>query len=223
MNDTYVVNLYKEQYDVYIGRPGKGQSGYFGNPFNEGSQEEKIRLFREHFYKRIKQDREFAKRVHKLKGKRLGCFCKPKLCHGDVIAEYLNGLPDSPHVRMAVVGSREFSDYIFLGNILKWYNISRIISGGAKGADSLARRYANEHGIPIDEFIPEWDTYGKSAGYKRNEKIIEAADEVIAFWNGSSKGTKHSINIANEAGKPVYVYWPDQKSSISEDEICHLG
>lgn len=92
---TRVVNIYKEKYDVYIGRAGRGSDGYFGNPFTllgklDGDREECLRLFREYFVKRISEDPEFKRRVLELKGKTLGCFCKPKQCHGDVYVEYLD-------------------------------------------------------------------------------------------------------------------------------------
>ena len=89
---TEIVNLYKEPYDVYIGRAGKGQDGYFGNPFkvNEAlSLEGVISKYREYFYERINNDHEFKSRIEQLRGKVLGCFCKPKPCHGDVIVAYL--------------------------------------------------------------------------------------------------------------------------------------
>lgn len=92
---TIVVNLRKESYDQYIGRAGRGEDGYFGNPFvlkPGGDRGSTISKYREYFYKRLKEDPEFKRRVHLLKGKRLGCFCKPYPCHGDVIAEYLNNL-----------------------------------------------------------------------------------------------------------------------------------
>ena len=94
-NLTTVVNIYKESYDVYIGRAGKGQDGYFGNPFilkpgeARGSTIERYRVY---FINKINTDIEFKRRVNELKGKRLGCFCKPNSCHGDIIAEYLNSL-----------------------------------------------------------------------------------------------------------------------------------
>ena len=74
---TVVVNIKKEHFDVYIGRAGRGEDGYFGNPFRMG------------------QDSEFKHRVLALKGKRLGCFCKPKACHGDVIADWLNKMEEN--------------------------------------------------------------------------------------------------------------------------------
>lgn len=87
-----VVNLNKEPYDIYIGRKGRGKDGYFGNPFSlligqpKGST---LTKYREYFYNRLKFDPEFKRRIIGLKGKTLGCFCKPGPCHGDIIAEYL--------------------------------------------------------------------------------------------------------------------------------------
>ena len=89
---TTVVNIYKESFDQYIGRAGRGQDGYFGNPFSTGTREQNIQSFREYFYNRLEKDTEFKRRVTLLKGLKLGCFCKPKDCHGDIIADYLNKL-----------------------------------------------------------------------------------------------------------------------------------
>lgn len=92
-----VVNLRKEPFDVYIGRAGKGCDGYFGNPFRLGAGESRgatLANYRSHFHERLTNDEEFRKRVRGLRGKVLGCFCKPASCHGDIIAEYVNGLGD---------------------------------------------------------------------------------------------------------------------------------
>jgi len=89
---TKVVNIYKERYDVYIGRAGKGKDGYFGNPFVLKKGEPRgstIERYKEWFYTRIEIDDEFRERVESLRGKTLGCFCKPNACHGDVLVEYL--------------------------------------------------------------------------------------------------------------------------------------
>lgn len=91
-----MVNLRKEPYDVYIGRAGKGETGYFGNPFhlkNWGDENERklvLEKYRKYFLDRVQKDKEFREEVLKLKGKRLGCFCKPKQCHGDVMAEWID-------------------------------------------------------------------------------------------------------------------------------------
>ena len=93
--DTTVVNLFKNKYDVYIGRAGKGQDGYFGNPFPLKPGEPRgatIERYKEYFGNKIDNDPIFKARILELKGKTLGCFCKPNSCHGDIIAEYLNNL-----------------------------------------------------------------------------------------------------------------------------------
>lgn len=90
---TRVVNIRQEDYDVYIGRAGRGMDGYFGNPFRieigmaRGNTLEK---YRDYFYNRLRTDTEFNKRINELQGKTLGCFCKPFPCHGDIIKEYLD-------------------------------------------------------------------------------------------------------------------------------------
>lgn len=83
-----VVNIKKQEYDVYIGRPS-----IFGNPFvigYDGDRSEVIEKYRSAFYQRLKYDSEFRGAIEGLRGKRLGCYCHPLPCHGDIIAEYLN-------------------------------------------------------------------------------------------------------------------------------------
>lgn len=92
-NRTRVVNLRKEPYDVYIGRRGHGQDGYFGNPFTVMKYGKlALQAYRDNFKIRLATDPEFRSRVEALRGKVLGCFCKPGPCHGDVIVEYLEPL-----------------------------------------------------------------------------------------------------------------------------------
>lgn len=102
--NTRVVNIYKEPYDVYIGRAGQGKDGYFGNDHPVGwmcpkcrvvhQQGEAVDAYEVDFNERIKNDPEFKRRVHELNGQRLGCFCKPRRCHGDVIKEWLDAQTD---------------------------------------------------------------------------------------------------------------------------------
>lgn len=87
---TRVVNVHKEECDVYIGR---GKSANFGNPFKISkhmTREQSIEAYRDFFYKRIANDPHFVDQIESLRGKTLGCFCKPLPCHGDVIVEYLD-------------------------------------------------------------------------------------------------------------------------------------
>ena len=109
-------------------------------------------------------------------------------------------------MRCAVVGSRTFSDYGLLSDALDEAQrggevITEIISGGARGADTLAERYAAERGIPVKIFKPDWQLYGRSAGMIRNADIVGEADRVAAFWDGESHGTGNSIQLAREQGK----------------------
>lgn len=104
----------------------------------------------------------------------------------------------------AVVGSRDFDDYDLLKSELSKFEITKIISGGAKGADSLAERYAAENNIPTEIYKPDW-SIGKHAGIMRNKTIVDNSDRVIAFWDGSSKGTLSSINHAKKNGKPTII------------------
>lgn len=112
-------------------------------------------------------------------------------------------------MKLAIVGSRTFSRYGWFKFVVVHYypicNIEQIVSGGAKGADSLAKRYAKEYDIPYLEFPANWELYGKSAGYRRNIDIVNACDEVLAFWDGVSRGTKHTIDTAKKQGKKVTV------------------
>lgn len=109
--------------------------------------------------------------------------------------------------RLAVVGSRTITDYNFVKGLLDKQkdNISLIVSGGAKGVDTLAEQWANENGISIKVFSAEWDKYGKRAGFIRNNEIIKECDVCLAIWDGKSKGTQHSINLAKSMNKQVLV------------------
>ena len=108
-------------------------------------------------------------------------------------------------MKLAVIGSRGFSDYPLLIKEVTKLNPSLIVSGGAIGADSLAEKAALELGIPTKIFLPEWNKFGRRAGFIRNQLIIDEAQEVIAFWDGVSKGTKNSIDITKSQNKRVHV------------------
>jgi len=112
-------------------------------------------------------------------------------------------------MRFAIIGSRDFNDYDFLkSSIFDLYfidEIDLIISGGARGADKLAERFADDYGFEKHIIKADWDKYGKSAGFKRNTKLIHEADVVFAFWDGVSRGTKDSITKAKNQNKRLHV------------------
>lgn len=107
-------------------------------------------------------------------------------------------------MKVAVIGSRGLK----INNLEQYLpdGVSEIISGGAKGVDTSAREYALSHGIKLTEFLPEYEKYGRSAPLKRNIQIIEAADVVVAFWDGSSRGTKYVIDNCSKRNIPVIVH-----------------
>jgi len=114
--------------------------------------------------------------------------------------------------RLAIVGYRSFSDYNYFASCVDDYiagnrslKIIEIVSGGAKGVDQLAERYADEHQIPLRIYSAEWSTYGKSAGLRRNAQIVEHASHVLAFLHEKSRGTRNTIRLAQQAGKPVKI------------------
>jgi len=104
------------------------------------------------------------------------------------------------NLKVIIAGGRDFNDYELLksvcDHILKDQIHVEIISGVAKGADTLGERYARDNGYNIKLIPADWDTHGRSAGYKRNSDMADYGNVLIAFWDGKSKGTKHMINLA---------------------------
>lgn len=100
--------------------------------------------------------------------------------------------------RIIIAGGRDFYDYDLVKMTMAriGYKPTVIVSGCARGADTLGINWAIDNFTPVDKYPADWDRYGKSAGYKRNVQMAENADMLIAFWDGKSKGTKHMIDIA---------------------------
>jgi len=109
---------------------------------------------------------------------------------------------------IAIVGTRTFDDYKFMCEKLKPHKkfIAKIISGGAKGADSLAEKYAKENKIDIIIHRANWSTYGRLAGPIRNKLIVNDCEVLMAFWDGKSKGTKNSIDLAKKSNKILKIF-----------------
>ena len=111
-------------------------------------------------------------------------------------------------MRVIIAGSRSIRLYNIVASAVRTssYEITTVISGTAYGVDQLGERWAKEHNVPCELFPADWDRYGRSAGYKRNELMAQNADALIAVWDGLSRGTKHMIDIMNKLGKPVHIY-----------------
>ena len=111
---------------------------------------------------------------------------------------------------LLVCGSREFSEPKAVRDKIWWYFREtprhRVIHGAARGIDSLAAKLAKEHGHDVVAFPADWEKYGKRAGYVRNIQMLdEQPDFVVAFWNGISTGTAHTIREAKKRGIKTLV------------------
>jgi hypothetical protein len=119
-------------------------------------------------------------------------------------------------MRTIIAGSRGITDYLAVCLACKkcGWGITEVVSGGAKGVDRMGERWANEHGVPIRQFIPDWVDLGKGAGFIRNKAMAGYAVALIAIWDGESRGTKHMIDTAMEFGLRVYIMSPTGNKSF---------
>jgi glycerophosphoryl diester phosphodiesterase len=106
-----------------------------------------------------------------------------------------------------IAGSRDIEDYQVIKNAveLSQFDITEVVSGGARGVDQTGEAWARKHNIPIKRFLPDWKA-GKSAGIMRNLQMSLYADGLIAVWDGVSRGTAHMIGCARRRGLKVFVY-----------------
>ncbi len=112
-------------------------------------------------------------------------------------------------MKLITAGSRNFIDYdLFkqeVANIIGDNTDVTIVSGMARGADAMGVKYADDNNLALKKFPADWDRYGKSAGYRRNEEMAAYADTCICFWDGKSKGTAHMIDLAKRYGLKIKV------------------
>lgn len=107
-------------------------------------------------------------------------------------------------MKVAVIGSRNIPN-VNLADYLP-EDTTEIVSGGARGVDTCARKYAAEKGLPLKEFLPDYERFGRGAPLRRNIEIIDYSDLVLAFWDGSSRGTQFVIENCRKRNKKVIVY-----------------
>lgn len=113
--------------------------------------------------------------------------------------------------RVIIAGVRNFSDYELLKEKCDEFlqvltdKVIIVLSGHASGTYSLGERYAQEKGYKIESYPADWKRYGKDAGNIRNGQMINAADALIAFWDGKSKAAKNVIDFARQKGLQVFV------------------
>lgn len=115
-------------------------------------------------------------------------------------------------MNVIIAGGRDITDYDLIERAVErsGFDIEQVVSGGAKGVDTLAILYAQKHNKLLAVFMADWDRHGRKAGPIRNGQMAEYADALIAIWDGKSKGTKNMIDQATAKGMPVYVERTDQ-------------
>ena len=119
-------------------------------------------------------------------------------------------------LKIVIVGSRSITDKVYLymalisaieNGVITAADQVEIISGGAKGVDSLAKEYAIDKDYIYREFLPDYKKYqGKVAPLIRNREMADYGDVLIAVWDGVSTGTQHIVKYMHQLGKPVFVY-----------------
>ena len=124
----------------------------------------------------------------------------------------MKSVTSSPLYRVIIAGGRDFDDYgllcescdRFLAQKYQTHSIV-IVSGAARGADTLGECYAQERGYSIEQYPADWEHAGKAAGFIRNRQMADVADALIAFWDGRSRGTANMIDIARQKPLPYRV------------------
>jgi len=111
-------------------------------------------------------------------------------------------------MKLIIAGSRHLTDIDSAGiNTLIEYceieNVTEIVSGAAKGIDSVGEQYAKDYNIKLTTFPAQWDRFGKAAGYIRNKEMAEYADELLLIWDGKSRGSSNMKEVMQKLDKPV--------------------
>jgi hypothetical protein len=123
--------------------------------------------------------------------------------------------------KIIIAGGRLFDDYDFLEESV-WHIMGDgkhvIVSGGAKGADTLGELFAKSHGLKVEHHPADWYKYGRGAGFKRNLEMARSADMLVAFWDGKSKGTRGMIMDAIHEGLELHVYRYNEVEDTTEEE-----
>ncbi len=114
-------------------------------------------------------------------------------------------------MKIIIAGGRDFIDEIQFKEGIEGAKslisqATEIVSGGGPGADYLGEQWAEQNGIAVRKFPAEWSKHGRGAGPKRNQQIADYADGLVAFWNGTSRGTKDMIERAVDRGLKVYIH-----------------
>lgn len=123
-------------------------------------------------------------------------------------------------MKVIIAGSRSITDITTVIRAIEesGFEITEVISGGARGVDLLGEEWAQSHSIPVRQFLPDYKTHGRRAPLERNKAMATYAAEeprgaLIAVWDGLSSGTWHMINEAHYAGLSIHRDIQDRKET----------
>ena len=111
-------------------------------------------------------------------------------------------------MKTIIAGSRTITEYSHLLQAIAvcGWTPSLVLSGTAKGVDRLGEMWAIGNKVPLKRYPADWNTYGKSAGYRRNEEMAERAEALLAIWDTKSKGTQHMISVAGKKNLRIFIW-----------------
>ena len=111
-------------------------------------------------------------------------------------------------MKTIIAGSRNITDFSTVCEAIdeSGFQVTEVVSGKARGVDTLGEKWAKVVGVPVKEFPADWDTHGRAAGYIRNKEMAKYGDRLVAIWDGKSSGTKHMINLAKKYDLEVYIH-----------------
>jgi hypothetical protein len=119
-------------------------------------------------------------------------------------------------MKVVICGSRNLQNYQLVEEAVtrSGFEISIVLSGGSRGVDRIGIAFARNHHHPVQVFMPEWERLGKRAGMVRNREMAQAAEAVIAIWDGKSRGTRNMIGLASIHHLPCFVLLVNCDSSF---------
>ena len=188
---------------VYVGRPTKWGNRYVIG--RDGTREEVIKKYEQWLAKS-------GLDVTELRGKDLVCWCAPLACHADVLVKLANETSgngkkmNGKGTTVLVCGSRDWNDRTKIRVMmerLKYEGYKTIIEGEARGADTMAREEALKLGMHVIAMPAKWKLYGKSAGMRRNQEMLNKKPDLVLAFDMGTPGTAHMIAIAKMAGVQV--------------------
>ena len=110
-------------------------------------------------------------------------------------------------MKVVIAGSRSINSYDLVERTIQdsGYEVTEVVSGRARGVDSLGEHWAERHDIPVKKFPADWDKHGKAAGHIRNAEMAKYADAAILIWDGQSRGTKNMIDNMKKLNKHYFL------------------